>query len=70
MKKSIFALVFAAQAALWVAAVSAQGMDTMAKIQSSGKVVMGTRESSTPIAYLYGRLPFAKINLPCFDEQE
>ncbi len=54
MKKSIFALVFAAQAALWVAAVSAQGMDTMAKIQSSGKVVMGTRESSTPIAYSLG----------------
>jgi len=30
----------------------------------------GVVHLNCPHCFLYGRLPFAKINLPCFDEQE
>ncbi|HXD05273.1 MAG TPA: amino acid ABC transporter substrate-binding protein [Burkholderiaceae bacterium] len=49
MKKSLLAL-----AALCLAVGAAHAEDTLAKIKSSGKVVMGTRESSAPLAYTLG----------------
>ncbi|HJW10175.1 MAG TPA: amino acid ABC transporter substrate-binding protein [Albitalea sp.] len=50
MKKTMFALA----AMLAVGAVHAQANDTLAKIKASGKVVMGTRDSSAPLAYTTG----------------
>jgi glutamate/aspartate transport system substrate-binding protein len=51
MKKQLLVLGLAAFAA---GAAMAQGNDTLAKIQSSGKVVLGTRDSSAPLAYTLG----------------
>jgi len=50
MKKALLAL--AAVLALGVA--HAQSNDTLAKIKSTGKVVIGTRDSSAPLAYTTG----------------
>ncbi len=51
MNKSILAFAIAALAAggAW-----AQANDTLAKIKASGKVVLGTRDSSAPLAYTLG----------------
>jgi len=50
MKKTLLAV-----AALFaVAAANAQTNDTLAKIKSTGKVVIGTRDSSAPLAYTTG----------------
>ncbi|HEV8690075.1 MAG TPA: amino acid ABC transporter substrate-binding protein [Ideonella sp.] len=51
MKKSLFVLAIAAAA---VGTVHAQANDTLAKIKSTGKVVIGTRDSSAPLAYTTG----------------
>jgi len=51
MKKSLFVLAIAAAA---VGTVHAQANDTLAKIKSAGKVVIGTRDSSAPLAYTTG----------------
>jgi glutamate/aspartate transport system substrate-binding protein len=51
MKKQLLALAIAAIAA---GGASAQANDTLAKIKSSGKVVLGTRDSSAPLAYTLG----------------
>ena len=51
MKKQL--LVFAV-AALAIGTASAQANDTLAKIASSGTVVLGTRDSSAPLAYTLG----------------
>ena len=51
MKKQLLALAIAAVAA---GAASAQANDTLAKIKSAGKVVLGTRDSSAPLAYTLG----------------
>lgn len=51
MKKQLLAFAIAAIAA---GAASAQANDTLAKIKSSGKVVLGTRDSSAPLAYTLG----------------
>ena len=51
MKKQVLALAVAALAA---GSAFAQAEDTLAKIKSSGKVVMGVRESSAPLAYTLG----------------
>ena len=51
MKKTLLVLV-AALAALGTA--QAQNNDTLAKIKASGKVVIGTRDSSAPLAYTTG----------------
>ena len=51
MKKSLFVLAIAAVA---VGTVHAQANDTLAKIKSAGKVVIGTRDSSAPLAYTTG----------------
>jgi glutamate/aspartate transport system substrate-binding protein len=51
MKKQILAF---AIAALAVGGAWAQAGDTLAKIKSSGKVVLGTRDSSAPLAYTLG----------------
>ncbi|MBX3621836.1 MAG: amino acid ABC transporter substrate-binding protein [Rhizobacter sp.] len=50
MKKTLFALV----AVLAATAAHAQGTDTLAKIKAAGKVVIGTRDSSAPLAYTTG----------------
>jgi glutamate/aspartate transport system substrate-binding protein len=50
MKKSMLAL----GAALAFGAVHAQTNDTLAKIKAAGKVVIGTRDSSAPLAYTTG----------------
>jgi glutamate/aspartate transport system substrate-binding protein len=50
MKKSLLAL-----SALLVAfGANAQSTDTLSKIKSTGKVVIGTRDSSAPLAYTLG----------------
>jgi glutamate/aspartate transport system substrate-binding protein len=51
MKKQLLALAIAAIAA---GTASAQANDTLAKIKSAGKVVLGTRDSSAPLAYTLG----------------
>jgi glutamate/aspartate transport system substrate-binding protein len=51
MKKQFLAF---AIAALAVGGAWAQANDTLAKIKSSGKVVLGTRDSSAPLAYTLG----------------
>ncbi len=51
MKKQVLALAIAALAA---GGAYAQANDTLAKIKSSGKVVLGTRDSSAPLAYTLG----------------
>lgn len=51
MKKQLLALAIAAIAA---GTASAQANDTLAKIKSTGKVVLGTRDSSAPLAYTLG----------------
>lgn len=51
MKKQLMILALAAFAA---GGAMAQGNDTLAKIQSTGKVVLGTRDSSAPLAYTLG----------------
>jgi len=43
-----------ALAALAVGSACAQANDTVAKIKASGKVVLGTRDSSAPLAYTLG----------------
>jgi len=50
MKKTLLALA----AVLAVGAVHAQSNDTLAKIKAAGKVVIGTRDSSAPLAYTTG----------------
>ncbi|MBE7940669.1 MULTISPECIES: amino acid ABC transporter substrate-binding protein [Ramlibacter] len=54
MKKQFLALAVAAAAALAATGAQAQANDTLAKIKSSGKAVMGVRESSAPLAYTLG----------------
>jgi glutamate/aspartate transport system substrate-binding protein len=51
MRKQFLAF---AIAALAVGGAWAQAGDTLAKIKSSGKVVLGTRDSSAPLAYTLG----------------
>jgi len=51
MKKSLFAVAVALAA---VGSVHAQANDTLAKIKAAGKVVIGTRDSSAPLAYTTG----------------
>src|SRR6185369_3996234 len=50
MKKTLLALA----AVLAVGAAQAQSNDTLAKIKAAGKVVIGTRDSSAPLAYTTG----------------
>ena len=50
MKKTLLALA----AVLAVGAAHAQANDTLAKIKAAGKVVIGTRDSSAPLAYTTG----------------
>jgi len=50
MKKTMLALA----AVLAVGAAHAQSNDTLAKIKAAGKVVIGTRDSSAPLAYTTG----------------
>jgi glutamate/aspartate transport system substrate-binding protein len=54
-KKFLLALALAALAAT---GAHAQLNDTIAKVKASGKVVMGTRESSAPLAYTVGNGQF------------
>ena len=51
MKKT---LIVAAAALLAAGVAQAQAPDTLAKIKSAGKVVIGTRDSSAPRAYTTG----------------
>jgi len=51
MKKSLLALAVAVVAA---GSAHAQNNDTLAKIKAAGKVVIGTRDSSAPLAYTTG----------------
>lgn len=51
MKKQLLALAIAAVA---TSGAFAQANDTLAKIKSAGKVVLGTRDSSAPLAYTLG----------------
>ena len=51
MKKSLFAVAVALAA---VGSAHAQANDTLAKIKAAGKVVIGTRDSSAPLAYTTG----------------
>lgn len=51
MKKHLLALAVALCA---VGVAQAQGNDTLAKIKSAGKIVIGTRDSSAPLAYTLG----------------
>ena len=51
MKKSLLALAVALAAA---GTAHAQNNDTLAKIKAAGKVVIGTRDSSAPLAYTTG----------------
>jgi glutamate/aspartate transport system substrate-binding protein len=51
MKKSLLAL---AVAVCTVGVAQAQGNDSLAKIKAAGKVVIGTRDSSAPLAYTLG----------------
>jgi glutamate/aspartate transport system substrate-binding protein len=51
MKKSLFAVAVAMAA---VGPAHAQANDTLAKIKAAGKVVIGTRDSSAPLAYTTG----------------
>jgi glutamate/aspartate transport system substrate-binding protein len=51
MKKQFLAFAIAAVA---VGGAYAQAGDTLSKIKSSGKVVLGTRDSSAPLAYTLG----------------
>jgi len=51
MKKSLFVLAIAAAA---VGSAHAQANDSLAKIKGAGKVVIGTRDSSAPLAYTTG----------------
>jgi glutamate/aspartate transport system substrate-binding protein len=55
MKKSLLAVVAAFVA---VGSAQAQSTDTLAKIKASGKVVIGTRDSSAPLAYTLGEGKF------------
>jgi glutamate/aspartate transport system substrate-binding protein len=50
MKKALLAL----GALLAIGAAHAQSNDTLAKIKAAGKVVIGTRDSSAPLAYTTG----------------
>lgn len=54
MKKHLLVSVFAVALTTLAAGVQAQANDTLAKIKSSGKVVMGVRESSAPLSYTLG----------------
>ncbi|EGI78069.1 amino acid ABC transporter substrate-binding protein [Hylemonella gracilis] len=54
MKKHLLVSAFAVALATLAAGVQAQANDTLAKIKSSGKVVMGVRESSPPLSYTLG----------------
>jgi glutamate/aspartate transport system substrate-binding protein len=56
MKKQLLAITVAALA---VGSAFAQANDTLAKAKSSGKVVMGVRESSAPLSYTLGDGKFA-----------
>lgn len=56
MKKVLLVAAVAAAAATGTA--FAQGTDTMAKVKAANKVVMGTRESSAPLAYTLGNNQF------------
>jgi glutamate/aspartate transport system substrate-binding protein len=49
--KSVFVLLAATAAA---ATVHAQANDTLAKVRGAGKIVIGTRDSSAPLAYTLG----------------
>ncbi len=57
MKKKLL-LAVAATALVSTGGAFAQLNDTMAKVKASGKVVMGTRESSAPLAYTVGNNQF------------
>jgi glutamate/aspartate transport system substrate-binding protein len=54
MKKHLLVSAFAVALTTLAAGVQAQANDTLAKIKSSGKVVMGVRESSAPLSYTLG----------------
>jgi glutamate/aspartate transport system substrate-binding protein len=54
-KKHLLAFALAAAAAT---GAMAQANDTIAKVKAAGKVVMGTRESSAPLAYTLGNNQF------------
>ena len=56
MKKQLLAITLTALAA---GSAFAQANDTLAKAKSSGKVVMGVRESSAPLSYTLGDGKFA-----------
>jgi glutamate/aspartate transport system substrate-binding protein len=51
MKKHLLAFAVAAMA---VGGAFAQANDTLAKVKANGKIVMGTRDSSAPLAYTLG----------------
>ncbi len=53
MKKHLFAIA-AVAATLVPLSVQAQATDTLAKVKASGKVVMGVRETSSPLSYTLG----------------
>ncbi|MBC5786081.1 amino acid ABC transporter substrate-binding protein [Ramlibacter sp. USB13] len=55
MKKKFWLAVALTAVAL---GAQAQANDTMAKVKAAGKVVMGTRESSAPLAYTLGNNQF------------
>ncbi|MES2583765.1 MAG: amino acid ABC transporter substrate-binding protein [Pseudomonadota bacterium] len=60
MKKHLFAIAAATVAAtLLPAGAMAQSTDTLAKVKASGKVVMGVRETSSPLSYTVGDGKFA-----------
>ena len=54
MKKSLLALAIVAGSVGAVGVAHAQANDTLAKIKAAGKVVIGTRDSSAPLAYTTG----------------
>jgi glutamate/aspartate transport system substrate-binding protein len=54
MKKHLLVSAFAVALTTLAAGVQAQANDTLAKIKSSSKVVMGVRESSAPLSYTLG----------------
>jgi glutamate/aspartate transport system substrate-binding protein len=54
MKKSLLALAIVAGSVGAMGVAHAQANDTLAKIKAAGKVVIGTRDSSAPLAYTTG----------------
>jgi glutamate/aspartate transport system substrate-binding protein len=65
MKKQFLTAAFAV--ALAAVGLNAQADDTLAKIKSSGKVVMGVRESSAPLSYTLGDGKFTGYHVELCD---